>query len=304
MDRWTEIEMFIKTVELGSITRASAEMNLSTTAGSRHLTELERRLSVRLLERNTRRQYLTEAGAQFFQRCKESVAIIKEAEAGASAGNDALSGTLNVSASVTFCVKHLGAVVAQFSQLYPELAIRVLADNHYSDLIADNIDVAVRTRQYEPDSNIIVRKLAESEVILAASPEYIARHGAPASPADLANHRLLVYSYAVSAAAWTFTRGDEKVEFKAKPKIEANDGLTLRSVALDHAGILFQAYYGIFDDVAAGRLVRVLPDWELPHLICNVAYRNREFVPAKVRKFIGFIQSSFKPVAEQGRWII
>jgi len=303
VDRWTEIEMFIKTVELGSITRAAAEMNLSNTAGSRYLAELEQRLSVRLLERNTRRQYLTEAGEQFFRRCKESVAIMREAESSASAGNNALSGSLNVSGSVTFCIKHLSSMVAQFAELYPELTIRLFAENHYSDLIADNIDVAVRTRQYESDSNIIMRKMAESEVILAATPQYIARHGAPATPAELRDHKLLVYSYAATPADWTFSRGKERVVFKPAAAIESNDGLTLRSVALNHSGIMFQAYYGIFDDVASGQLVRLLPDWQLPHLICNVAYRNRRYVPAKVRKFISFMQTSFKPLVKSGRWI-
>jgi DNA-binding transcriptional LysR family regulator len=303
LDRWTEVELFIKTVELGSISKAAVALNMSSTAASRYLGDLERRLNVRLLERNTRRQYLTEIGEQFYQRSKESMTIMADAEAAVSVDNDALFGTLSISASVTFCVKQLGPIVAAFSALYPDLVIKLVAENYYSDLIADNIDVAVRTRQYEPHSNIVVRKLAESKVMLCATPEYLSTHGVPAHPNDLDAHRLLVYNHATSVADWTFRRADEVIAYRPKASIEANDGLTLRSTALSHTGILFQAYYGIYDDIANGDLVRVLPDWELPNLVCNVAYRNRRFVPGKVRRFISFMQAQFKQLCDEERWL-
>lgn len=303
MDRWTQIELFVRTVELGSLSKAALELNISSTSASRHLAELERRLDARLLERNTRRQYLTEIGEQFYQRSKESVSIMRDAESAIVANSNALQGTLNISASVTFCVRELGALVAEFSMLYPDVVIRIFAENKYSDLIADNIDVAIRTRQYEVDSNIVVRKLAESKVVLSASPEYIARHGQPEVPSDLARHRLLVYSYAASIAAWTFKRDGQTVEYKTHGAIESNDGLTLRAIALNHAGILFQSYYSCHDDIASGRLVHILPDWRLPNLVCNIAYRNRKFVPTKVRKFVNFLQSNFKRLATEDRWL-
>jgi len=302
MDRWTEIELFVQVAETGSMSRAAEALNLSNASASRHLSALEERLGVRLVERNTRRLYLTETGQEFFQRAKSILGDLRDAESTVNAAALNPTGVLRVSASLSFAMHHIAPLLREFTDRYPNVSVHVEAANRYLDIIDNNIDVAIRTREYEPDSNITIRRLGETRRILAASPGYLARHGFPRTLDDLQKHKLLIYVHANNPHELRFTKGDEQRSVSVQGLLETNDGQIVRAAALDGMGILVQPSYIIYDDVVAGRLVPVLDDWDLPHLTINLAYPSRKHLSAKVRAFIDFMADHFEKMDYERKW--
>lgn len=302
MDRWTELELFVQVAETGSLSRAAEALDLSNAAASRHLSSLEDRLGARLVERNTRRLYLTDTGQEFFSRAKSILSDLKDAETAVNATTLNPTGMLRISASLSFSLHHVAPLLREYTQRYPNVTVHVEAANRYMDIIDNNIDVAIRTREYEPDSNITIRRLAETRRILAASPRYFARHGFPKTLEDLHQHKLLIYTHANHPDELRFTKAGQTSTLAVKGLLESNDGQILRAAALDGLGILVQPTYIVYDDIVAGRLVPVLDDWDLPRLTINLAYPSRKHLSAKVRTFIDFIAEHFVKMNYEQKW--
>jgi DNA-binding transcriptional LysR family regulator len=302
VDRWSEIELFIQVAELGSLTRAAESLGLSNAAASRHLSALEERLGARLVQRNTRRLHLTEVGEAFVRRCKPLLGEMRDAEAAVNEGSLKPTGLLRVTASLSFSMNVIAPLLPQFAEQYPDLRVEIVVSNRYTDLLDNGIDVAVRNREFEQDSAITVRRLAETKRVLAASPQYFQRHGTPRTPDELAAHRMLIYNLAHTPGQLRFTRHAAVTVVAVQPFLEANDGQVLRAAALRHLGILVQPMYIIHDDVVAGRLVPVLTDWELARLTINIAYPTRRHLPAKVRCFVDFLVEQFAANDFERRW--
>jgi DNA-binding transcriptional LysR family regulator len=302
LDRWTEIELFVQVAETGSLSRAAEALELSNAAASRHLSALEERLGARLVERNTRRLYLTDTGTEFYARARAILADLKDAESAVNATALNPTGVLRITASLSFSMHHVAPLLREYTQRYPNVQVHVEAANRYLDIIDNNIDVAIRTREYEPDSNITIRRLAETRRILVAAPRYLAQHGRPASLGDLQRHKLLVYVHANNPNELRFSRAGETSVVAAHGLLESNDGQILRAAALDGLGILVQPTYIVYDDIVAGRLVPVLDEWDLPRLIINLAYPSRKHLSAKVRTFIDFIAEHFARMDYERKW--
>ncbi|MES2787563.1 MAG: LysR family transcriptional regulator [Pseudomonadota bacterium] len=303
MDRFNEMALFIQVAELGSISRAAEKLGLSVAAASRHLSALEERLNARLVERNTRRLYLTEAGQDFLQRSCSILAELEDAESAVNATTVDPVGTLRVSASLSFSVQHIAPLLSGFTSIYPKLRVHVEVANRYLDLISNNIDVAIRTREFEPDSNITIRRLGETRRILAASPEYLSRRGRPERLEDLDQHQMLIYTHANNAHELRFTGPGGTQTIAIKGLLESNDGQVLRAAALDGLGILIQPTYIVYEDIVAGRLVPVLDAWDLPHLTINLAYPSRKHLSAKVRAFIDYMAAHFARMEYERKWL-
>ena len=302
MDRWTEIELFVQVAELRSLSRAAESLGLSNAAASRHLAALEARLAGRLVQRNTRRLFLTDVGEAFYRRCKPLLGELREAE---TAVNEAVlkpAGLLRAQSSLSFAMIVIAPLPTEFNARYPDLRIEVVASNRYHDLLESGIDVAIRNREFEGDSAITVRRLAETKRVLAASPQYLQRHGIPRTPDELAQHRLLVYNLANHPHQLQFTRNGVETSLPVQGALEANDGQVIRAAAIKHLGILLQPMYIIHDDVVAGRLVPVLQEWELQRLTINIAYPTRRHLPAKVRFFVDFLVEQFAANDFERRW--
>ena len=302
MDRWTEIELFVQVAETGSLSRAAEALELSNAAASRHLSALEERLGARLVERNTRRLYLTDTGQEFFSRAKSILADLKDAESAVNATALNPTGMLRITASLSFSLHHVAPLLREYTQRYPNVTVHVEAANRYLDIIDNNIDVAIRNREYEPDSNITIRRLAETRRILCASPRYLAQYGFPKTLDDLTRHKLLIYVYANNPNELRFTKDGLTTTVTAPGLLESNDGQILRAAALDGLGILVQPTYIVYDDIVAGRLVPLLDDWDLPHLSINLAYPSRKHLSAKVRTFIDFIAEHFAKMDYERKW--
>lgn len=294
MDRLAQIELFVRTVELGSLTRAAHDLGMSNPAASRHLAALEERLGTRLLERNTRRLWLTEAGAEFQQRCLQVLADIAEAEDAVLARVTAPVGLLRVTSSLSFATLCIAPLLPEFRTLYPGLNVQVTAANRYLDFIEAGIDIAIRTREHEPDSGIIVRKLGSTPRLLAAAPEYLMRRGTPKTPAELGAHDMLIYNLANEPNVLNLTQDDRHESVRITSVLDSNDGQVIRQAALSGLGILIQPLYIIIADIRAGRLVPILEDWELPILNINIAFQNRVRLPAKIRVFSDFLVARIK----------
>jgi DNA-binding transcriptional LysR family regulator len=312
MDRWREMELFVQIAEQGSLTRAAEAVGLSNAAASRHLSTLEQRVAARLVERNTRRLYLTEVGEAFYQRCKSILADMQDAESMANATAVNPTGDLRITASVSFAMRHIAPILPAFTQRYPQVNVHLMTSNRYYDLIENGIDLAIRTREGEADSTLTIRRLAETRRVLAASPRYLDQYGTPQAVQDLARHRLLLYTYANRYDELRFTRRGQEAAMDLPPSaveaitvkglLESNEGQVLVAAALDGLGILVQPKYIIYDEIVAGRLVPVLDDWDLPRLSINLAYPNRQYLPAKTRCFIDFLVGHFDAMEFGRKW--
>ncbi len=302
MDRWTEMELFVQVAETGSLSRAAEALDLSNAAASRHLAALEARLGARLVERNTRRLYLTDTGREFYGRARNILADLKDAEETVNAAALDPQGTLRVTASLSFSVQHVAPLLDAYTRRYPKVKVHVEVANRYFDIIDNNIDVAIRTREFEPDSNVTIRRLSQTRRILAASPAYLAARGTPRELDDLQHHSLLIYLHANNPYEMRFTRDGQQRSVTVRGLLESNDGQVLRAAALSGMGILVQPTYILYDDIVAGRLVPVLDDWDLPRLTINLAYPSRKHLSAKVRSFIDFMAEHFEREDYARKW--
>ncbi|MCY1270549.1 HTH-type transcriptional regulator DmlR [compost metagenome] len=302
MDKWTQIEFFVQVAELGSLTKAAEQLGMSSAAATRCLNALEERLGARLVERTTRRLWLTDAGREYHRRCAAMLAEMAEAEAVINEATVNPAGVLRVTASASFAMIHLAPALPEFRERYPNLAVQVIAANRYPDFIEAGIDVAIRTREHEGDSGITVRKLADTRRILAASPGYLARHGMPDTPEALRRHQMLIYNLANDPYVLHFRQGGKAESVHVTSVLDSNEGQVIRAAALAGHGILIQPLYIIYEDVVAGRLVPVLADWQLPRLTINVAYQCRRHQPAKLRVFIDFLFERFERLGLAKKW--
>lgn len=304
MDRLTQIEVFVKTAELHSLSRAAEALGMSNAAASRHLSALEERLSARLVERNSRRLWLTEAGQDFYQRSGALLAELAEAEEAVNAHTLAPQGLLRVTSSLSFAIIYLAPMLPHFRALYPKLNVHIAVANRYLDFIEAGIDVAIRTRLHEPDTNIVVRRLGRMRRVLAASPGYLEARGRPKEPSDLTQHDMLIYNLAQDPFSLRLTKGDVERTVRVTAALDSNDGQVVREAAIAGLGILIQPLYIVQADIEAGRLVPVLLDWQLPMLTMNIAYQNRERLPAKIRVFTDYLVSYVRRASAAEIWSV
>ncbi len=302
MDRLLQLEVFAKTAELNSLSKAAEALGMSNAAASRHLSALEERLSARLIERNTRRLWVTEAGQEFLQRCGSLLNELREAEEAVGERTVSAKGLLRVTSSLSFALIYLAPMLPGFRKLYPNLDVQITAANRYLDFIEAGIDVAIRTREHEPDSSIIVRRLGTTQRVIAASPDYIARRGRPAVPADLTNHDMLIYNLANDPNSLHLKRGSDSRTIRVAAALDSNDGQIIRRAALEGHGILIQPLYIVQNDIAEGRLIPLLSDWKLPVLTMNIAWQNRLRLPAKIRVFSDFLIDHVRKISSEGLW--
>lgn len=303
MDKLLAMEFFTKVHELGTLRQAAEALDISTAGATRLLSALEKHLNVKLIERNTRRNALTPAGHEYYQYCKNFITALTEAEAKISASSVVAEGTVTIIATISFAKLYLAPLVTAFHERHPKIKIHIIGENRYYDILNSNVDIAIRTREFEPDSNITIRKLATTRRILAASPDYIAKKGKPHQVADLAQHNILIYSHANHPNELNFTNAaGATCSFKCQPLLETNDGQIVRAAALAGAGILIQPMYIIHKDIVAGNLVPLLTEWELPLLTVNIAFQTRHYMPTKTRLFIDFLVENFKQQQYEQQW--
>jgi len=292
MDRFLEMKVFAAIAEAGSFTRAADALDMSKAAVSRYVAELEERLGVRLLHRTTRKLSLTIEGEIFQARCREMLANLEDAEAEITSRTGAASGLLKANVPVTFGLMHLSSLWPALLAHHPGLMLDLTLSDRVVDLVEEGFDVAVRIGQL-PASSLISRKLASTRMILCAAPAYLAARGEPALPAELAAHDVISYSLFAAGENWTFTGALGEQTVRVTPRVRTNSGDTCRAAALLGQGIVLQPSFIVGADLAAGRLVEIMPGWRAGELGVYAVYPSRKFVAPKVRVLIDFLVESF-----------
>ena len=289
----------MRVVERGSFTLAADELAISRAAASKYVSRLEERLGARLLHRTTRRLSLTEAGATLFEASRGALERIDEAEGEIARFQSAPRGRLRVSAPMSFGILHLGPALWEFASAHPEVSLDVTLDDRFVSLVAEGVDVAVRIGALT-DSTLVARRLAMTQPLVCASPEYLARMGEPESPEELAGHDCLLYSYLSSANVWRFTGpGKREIPVAVTGSIRINNGMVLAEAAVAGRGVAMLPAFYVSGHLKEGRLRRILARYALPELGIYAVYPQRAHVPPKVRAFVDFLAQRFSRRAQR-----
>jgi DNA-binding transcriptional LysR family regulator len=294
MDKLESMNAFTKVVATRSFAEAGRRLGLTRSAVSKAVSELERSLGARLLDRTTRRVSPTEAGLAYYERCVSILAQVEETEIQISRLHDEPKGVLKINAPMTFGMLYLGAAVADFMARHAELHVELRLDDRFIDPLAEGVDVTLRIGALT-DSSLIARRLAPARRVIVASPAYIARFGAPESPADLVQHRCLNYGHATFMQRWQLTEDGKPISVPISASLSSNNGDILRSAALRGNGIAALPTFMVGPDIREGRLSLVLPDNPPAALGIHALYAPNRYLAAKTRVFIDFLVERFGP---------
>jgi DNA-binding transcriptional LysR family regulator len=280
--------VFAKVVESASFAAAARHFDMSPAMVSKHVSTLEERLGVRLLNRTTRRVSATEVGQDYYERSLRILSDLEDADRAAGNLQTAPRGLLRVTTSVSFGARQLAPLVAEYLAVYPEVSIELSLHDHYIDLLQERVDLAIRLGTLS-DSSLIARKLCAVEMVLCASPGYLKANGTPEKPRDLVKHNCLTHP---ALRTWTFSDRDGKDEVvRISGRLSANAGDALLALLVKDAGIALAPDYLVGDDLTAGRLVRLLPDYTTRDTPVYAVYPHSHYLSAKTRTFIDFLAS-------------
>lgn len=301
MDKLRSMEIFVAVVDAGNFTAAASAFQLSPVMVGKHIAHLEATLGARLLTRTTRRQSLTEIGAQYVEQCRAILAQIAAAESGAEAMRSVPRGRLRITAPVSFGSEWLAPAISDYLRLHPEVGVDLSLNDRMVDMVEEGYDAAVRIGTLD-DSGMIARPLFNYGMAICASPAYLKKHGTPQTPDDLAHHECLDFMVGAVGVRWRLQSVHDVHHGRGKRALPAsrfrtNSGQALRAAALKGFGILMQAEVLLAQDIAAGRLVPILCDYLPPARPMNLVYsRDRRATP-KLTTFIDFMVERFGPAA-------
>jgi DNA-binding transcriptional LysR family regulator len=288
MDRLTSLTAFVRVVDSGGFSAAGRHLNMSTTMVSNHVQSLEDRLGARLLNRTTRKVSLTEVGKTYYDRCTQILADLEQADDVAGSSQSTPRGTLRIH-TATHIVPFVAPVVAEFLASYPEVKVDLTMGEQNIDMIEERIDVAIRLSP-PPDSSLIARSLATWRHVLCCSHGYLEKHPRPLQLSDLAEHncaRHMLYPY---QDEWHFVdRKGAPASVRVSGNLFTNSGETIRVAALQGVGVCLAPGFLVHDDLEAGRLVRLLPEYRPVEFALNAIYPHRHHLSAKVRSFIDLL---------------
>ncbi len=301
MDQLRQIEVFSAVVQNGSFVKAADRLGISRAVASRVVMELESALGARLLNRTTRRLSLTATGTDYFERCRQILDDLAEANAAAGAQAAQAVGRLKVNAPLSFGNLHLAPLWGHFLAAHPQVDLDITLSDRVVDLVDEGFDLAVRISASEQlqNSSLVARPLGQDRMRLCASPQYLARSPAIAQLKDLAAHPVIAYSYWSAGDVWTFDGPDGRESVSTRTRLRANSGDTCRAAALAHQGIVLQPAFIVGADLQAGRLVELLPQWRGPALTVQAVYPNRQHLSGKVRAMVDFLVEAFR----QPTWV-
>lgn len=287
MDRLTATRVFVEVVERGSQTAAADALEMSRAMVSRYLGELETWVGARLLHRTTRKLSLTGAGEQLLGQCREMLAMADAMQSVSRTDEAAPRGTLRIACSQSLAQAWLVHALDDFTRLYPQVSVDLLVGSPAVNLVEARIDLALRiTNQLDP--NLIARQLAVCRSVVCATPAYLARHGTPQRPEDLAQHNCLSYAY-FGRSIWEFSRAGEPHAVAVSGNLSANESMVLLEAVLADIGISLQPRYSVGAHLRSGALVQLLPDYEPQQLGIHALYGTRRQMPPALRALLDFL---------------
>ncbi|TDS88020.1 MULTISPECIES: LysR family transcriptional regulator [Rahnella] len=294
MDRLTSMNVFVRAAELGSFAAAANDLRLSPQMVAKHIARLESRLGTALLNRTTRRQHLTDIGRSYYERCKIVLSEAEAADAIALEMKVTPSGTLRVNAPVTFGTSTLAPFITQYLAQYPETQVELTLSDRLVDPVEEGYEVILRIGELT-DSQMIAYPLRPYRLIACASPGYLAQRGIPLTPAELAQHSCLVYGIWSPQAPcrWQFSQDGKTQEIQPEGRLRSNDWRALLHAAVSGYGVTLGPEDVLKEEITAGRLVQVLPDYDGPsrpmHVLTPAGLRQT----MKIRSFIQALRDAF-----------
>ncbi|AMK32994.1 LysR family transcriptional regulator [Pseudomonas mosselii] len=294
MDQLSAMQTFRRVVDLGSFSAAASQAGMSHTVLSRQVKQLERHLGTQLLTRTTRRLHLTEAGALFYRHCVQILEQMQAMTLELSEHQQQPCGTLRLGVATAFGELELGHWLPDFVERHPLLQIELHCSDRFVDLLEEEIDVCLRVTDHLPDSSLVARRLASSEVLLVAAPGYLERHGAPSNPDELAGHALLGYNQLLHPQRLQLTSAcGEQRDVLMPRRLSANSPMALRAAAIGGLGIASFDRFIVHDALQDRRLVSVLEDWRLPARSLYAVYPQSRYLAPKVRVLVDYVQAYY-----------
>ena len=288
MDKLRGMETFIAVVESGSFTGAASRLEMSAVMVGKYIALLESRLGTRLLERNTRRQSLTDAGRVYFEEAKRVLEQVSIAENAVERLRAAPAGTLRVTAPTSFGGCVIAPLTATYLQRYPEVRVELELTNRMVDLVDEGVDLAIRIGDIQND-DLLAKYLCPYRMVICAAPDYLARYGTPQNPADLVDHLCLSHSVWTARNEWRLPGVEGEVHWKRDAILRCNDGYGLRMAARAGAGLLLQPEVLVAEELASGRLVRVLEQYTPAPRPVHLLWRQDLRQLPKLTEFIAHI---------------
>nr|WP_315203690.1 LysR family transcriptional regulator [uncultured Albidiferax sp.] len=287
-----ELSAFVKVVQTGSFTRAADLLGTQKAHLSRVITQLEKKLGVRLLERTTRSLSLTEVGREMFERAVGILGAVDDAQRAAQKTQAKPRGVLKLTCGVEFGMVSVSRWIAEYMQKYRQVQVQADFTGRLVDLVHEGFDLAIRVGNL-PDSSLAARKLGNLEYGLFASPDYLARRGVPAQPADLAQHDRLVFTGGTQAAAWHLRNGADEVAVEVAPRLRVNNSFAVRDAVQQGLGVAQLPLVVAQPSLDPGGLVRVLPAWRPPDVPVHALFPSARYLTPKVRAFIDHAAGAF-----------
>lgn len=288
-----EVAVFVRVVQAGGFSAAARQLQIPTSTVSTRVARLERRLGVTLLQRTTRRLNLTEAGTLYFELASTGLNYLLEAEATLNAAKQQPQGRLRVTAPADLGDSMLADLVQAMHSQYPDVELELILTERYIDLVAEGIDVAIRTGKLD-DSSLIARPLGMACWATFSSPDYLAKAPALHEPQDLHQHRCLQFS-PMGRDVWTLQRGNSRMTIPLHGATIANSINLVRQMALNGQGVALLPTYICKAGMVVGELKRVLPEWTAQADPIHLVYPRQRFMPPKLRAFIEVAQHALKP---------
>jgi DNA-binding transcriptional LysR family regulator len=284
------MEIFVRVVEAGQLTRAAQALSLSKSSVSHALNDLETYLGLQLIRRNNRSWQITDAGQSYYEKCKSILADVAEMEDRARQASQVLSGHIRLSAPDTFGSYTLTPIIAKFMELHPNVVIEMNLTERMVDLIEERVDIAFRAGVLK-DSSLVARLLGEAEMVVCASPSYLQKYGAPETHLDLKNHKCLRYSRSPN---WTLFKGQKRFNFMPKDHVVTNSGEVLREFAIRGQGICYIPTMLVSHALKKGRLIQTLKAYKGAALPVYAVRTGDDRVPTRVLALLEFVAEELK----------
>lgn len=293
MDYLTSLRCFLAVAETGSFTTASEQLAISRAMASKHVMDLEAHLGLRLLNRTTRSVSLTDAGGTYFERGRDILAALEEAEREVTSQAAEAVGRLRISAPLSFGITHVSPLVAAFAKANPRIAIDLTLNDRFVDLVDEGFDVAIRIGRLS-DSSMVARRLAVTRSMICAAPAYLAQHGRPRVPADLLAHECLHYSYSSTQNVWTFHGPQGEESLRMPGRISCNNGDAIGRLAAAGAGVTIGPDFIMAPFLASGAVEEILHGYTQPEIGIYIVHPSQRHMPLKLRAFIDFMVANIK----------
>ncbi|MBF8269407.1 MAG: LysR family transcriptional regulator [Gammaproteobacteria bacterium] len=301
MDKLNSIRVFLQVARLGGFSSAAQHLGISKAMVSKHVSDLERQLGVRLINRTTRHLKLTESGILYRDRVQGILEDLEATEVSVANLNAAPSGTLRLMAPTSFGSFHLTRAIAEYRQKYPKVGIDMVFTGRTLDFVGEGLDLAIRTGELK-DSTQVARRLTHSRLVVSASPAYLKKYGVPLVPIDLTRHNCLIYSPRSPLGAWPFTVDGKATTVRVHGDVKANTADALRIASIHGCGLTQLPTYVVGLDIKAGRLQPVLENFEPPMQPIYAVYLHRQNLTAKVSTFVDFLYDYYQPIPYWEQW--